>query len=106
MEVEFEKEYLVELYTDGKTKDKHHRYQPQIVKGYLKCVRALLTAQRMEDLFTYRSLNYEHLHGDKEGLSSIRINDQYRLEFREISSQEDRDKIEICSLTDISNHYK
>lgn len=106
MEVEFEKEYLVELYTDGKTKDKHHRYQPQIVKGYLKCVRALLTAQRIEDLFTYRSLNYEHLHGDKEGLSSIRINDQYRLEFREISSQKDRDKIEICSLTDISNHYK
>lgn len=106
MEVEFEKEYLMELYTQGKTRDKHHRYQPQIVKGYLKCVRALMTARRIEDLFTFHSLNYEHLHGDKEGLSSIRINDQYRLEFREIKNNERDINLVVCSLTDISNHYK
>lgn len=106
MIVKFEKDYLTELYTTGKTKDKHHRLQPQIVKGYLKCVRVLLSIKRMEDLFTYRSLNYEHLHGNKEGLSSIRINDQYRIEFREIGEGNFISDVEICSITDITNHYK
>jgi len=41
MNVEFEKEYLAELYEKGKTNDKKHRFQPQIVNGYLKCVKAL-----------------------------------------------------------------
>lgn len=75
MNVEFEKEYLAELYEKGKTDDKKHRFQPQIVNGYLKCVKALLNASRMEDLYQYRSLNYEKLKGDKKGLSSLRIND-------------------------------
>ena len=68
MNVEFEKEYLAELYEKGKTNDKKHRFQPQIVNGYLKCVKALLNASRMEDLYQYRSLNYEKLKGDKKGL--------------------------------------
>jgi len=34
MKVFFEEEYLLELYRDGKTRDKHHRYQPSIVKKY------------------------------------------------------------------------
>ena len=86
MNVEFEKEYLAELYEKGKTDDKKHRFQPQIVNGYLKCVKALLNTSRMEDLYQYRSLNYEKLKGDKKGLSSLRINDQYRLEFKEITN--------------------
>ena len=32
MNVEFEKEYLAELYEKGKTDDKKHSLQPQIVK--------------------------------------------------------------------------
>lgn len=34
-------------------------------------------------LLRYRSLNYEKLKGDKAGLSSVRVNDQYRIEFKE-----------------------
>ena len=97
MNVEFEKEYLAELYEKGKTDDKKHRFQPQIVNG-------LLNASRMEDLYQYRSLNYEKLKGDKKGLSSLRINDQYRLEFREITNAGNQAVIEICSLVDITNH--
>ena len=104
MNVEFEKEYLAELYEKGKTDDKKHRFQPQIVNGYLKCVKALLNASRMEDLYQYTSLNYEKLKGDKKGLSSLRINDQYRLEFREITNAGNQAVIEICSLVDITNH--
>ena len=106
MKVEFEKEYLRELYDTGKTTDKKHRYQPQIIKGYLKCIRSLQHVVRMEHLFLVKSLNYEKLKGDKKGLSSVRINDQYRLEFREIVDSNNILGIEICSLTDITNHYK
>ena len=104
MEVRFEKTYLQELYEKGKTSDKKHRFQPQVINGYLKCVKALDEALRMEELFCYNSLRYEKLQGDKKGLSSLRINDQYRLEFREIQS--DQFIVEICSLVDITNHYK
>ncbi|MDR2914339.1 MAG: type II toxin-antitoxin system RelE/ParE family toxin [Tannerella sp.] len=106
MDIRFEKEYLLELYNTGKTSDKKHRFQPQVITGYLKCVKVLDEAQRMEDLFQYNSLRYEKLLGDKKGLSSLRINDQYRLEFREIPSQSDKTMIEICSLVEITNHYK
>ena len=43
--------------------------------------------------------------GDKKGISSVRINRQYRLEFsvREIMGEQ---VITICRLLDISNHYK
>ena len=106
MEVEFRKKYLRELYETGKTTDKKHHYQPQIINGYLKCVKALDEAIRIEDLFNFKALHYEKLSGDKQGLSSLRINNQYRLEFLEISNPNDKSKIEICSLTDITNHYK
>ena len=106
MKVEFEKKYLRDLYETGKTKDKKHRFQPQVVNGYVKCVKALLRVIRIEDLFLIKSLNYEKLKGDKDGLSSVRINDQYRLEFYEISNPNNVFEIEICELRDITNHYK
>ena len=100
------KKYLRELYETGKTTDKKHRFQPQVVNCYLKCIRALHRATRIEDLFLIKSLNYEKLKGDKKGLSSVRINDQYRLLFREIANSNNMFEIEICSLIDITNHYK
>lgn len=106
MNVEFEKEYLVELYETGKTSNKKYRFQPNVINGYLKCVKALINASNMEDLYTFRSLNYEKLKGDKKGISSLRINNQYRLEFREIPNMNNQSIIEICSLVDITNHYK
>jgi proteic killer suppression protein len=72
----------------------------------LKCVRALIKAVRTEDLYLVKSLNYERLKGDKKELSSVRINDQYRLEFREIINQNNQQELKICSLIDITNHYK
>jgi proteic killer suppression protein len=106
MKIEFEKEYLRELYEKGKTTSKKYRFQPQIINGYVKCVRTLINAEDIEELFTYNALNYEKLKGDKKGLSSVRINDKYRLEFREIIDSHNIPEIKICSLTDITNHYK
>lgn len=84
MIVYFEKEYLRELYVSGKANDKKHRFQPQIILKYVKLVNLMIAQNNVLGLTKYGSLHYEHLHGDKEGLSSIRINSQYRIEFREI----------------------
>ena len=56
-------------------------------------------------LSKYGGLNYEHLHGGKEGLSSVRVNNQYRIEFREIL-EGDKTIAEIVNITELSNHYK
>ncbi len=102
MEITFEKEYLRELFYDGVTSDKHHRYQPDIVKRYIRVVNILDSVEKVTDLYRYRSLHYEKLIGDKAGLESVRVNDQYRIEFK---SSADND-ITICNLIELSNHYK
>lgn len=102
MEITFEKEYLRELFYNGKASDKQHRYQPEIVRRYIRVVNILDSVDKPTDLFRYRSLRYEKLIGDKEGLESVRVNDQYRIEFRTSSKGE----ITICNITELSNHYK
>jgi len=106
MKIEFEKEYLRELYETGKTTNKKYRFQPQIVRRYVICVKALEDTARIEDLFRYHALRYEKLKGRKQEFSSVRINDQYRLEFREIVNPNNIVEVEICSLVNITNHYK
>ena len=105
MYIEFDKEYLRELYTDGKTSDKKHRYQPKVIKGYQKAVFLLSSANVITDLFRNNSLNYEVLQGDKKGISSVRIDCQYRLEFT-VREELNEQIITVCRLLDISNHYK
>ena len=38
MVVTFDKEYLKELYEFGKANDKKHRFQPDIVRRYKRCI--------------------------------------------------------------------
>lgn len=102
MEIKFEKNYLRELFYDGVTSDKSHRYQPDIVKRYVRVVNILDSVDKPIDLFRYRSLHYEKLVGDKEGLESVRVNDQYRIEFKSTAGKE----ITICNIIELSNHYK
>ena len=89
MFITFEETYLQDLYEKGKTGDKKHRYQPDIVRRYQK----------------YNSLNYEVLKGDKNGISSIRVNDKYRVEFTVRETMEEPIII-VCNIIDLSNHYK
>lgn len=90
MFIEFDKEYLRELFEQGRTDDKKHRYQPEVIKGYNKCVMMLKRSANIEELYRINSLNYEALKGDKAGISSVRINKKYRLEFtvREIMNEQ------------------
>lgn len=105
MEINFEKEYLRELYETGKTADKKHRFQPNIVYRYQLRIKTLEQAKKIQDLFAINSLKYEVLKGDKAGVSSIRVNDQYRIEFtvRTIAAET---QVTICNILELSNHYK
>ena len=105
MIVTFEEKYLEDLYVKGDTGLKKYRYQPQVVRGYQKGIKILIQAKRKENLFPFKSLNFEALHGDKEGRFSIRANDQYRIEFTLKESVEEP-VVTICNIMELSNHYK
>ena len=105
MQIVFQKEYLSELYYEGKSSDKKHRFQPDIVKRYTHVINTLISANRIEDLFPLRSLNYEKLEGDMKGYESVRVNDKYRVIFRS-EKVESEQLITICNIIDLTNHYK
>ena len=104
MEIIFNEEYLKELYETGKT-DKKHRFQPQIVRKYIRVIDLMRDTENTRWLCRYHSLNYEKLIGNKAGLSSVRVNDQYRIEFEE-HIRDGEIIATICNITDLSNHYK
>lgn len=105
MIVTFEYEYLKILYDDGKSPDKKHRFQPDIIRRYQKAVNFLKRASCIEALWQIRSLQYEVLSGNKAGLSSVRVNNQYRVEFS-VTLNEDEPILTICNVVELSNHYK
>lgn len=107
MIVTFEYEYLSILYEDGKSPDKKHRFQPDIdiIRRYQKAIKFLKNASCIEALWPIRSLQYEVLTGDKAGLSSVRVNDQYRVEFT-VTLNDAELILTICNVTELSNHYK
>lgn len=56
-------------------------------------------------LTKYGSLHYEKLQGKKDGLSSVRVDNKYRIEFRE-TIKEGEQIATICSIIELSNHYQ
>lgn len=104
MVVIFEQTYLKELFERGRCSDKKHRYQPQIVKRYQRRIEQLQAAPVPETLYQFNALHFEALRGDMAGLFSIRVNDQYRIEFS-INSDSDRPLLTICNIIELSNHY-
>jgi proteic killer suppression protein len=105
MIVTFEKDYLSEMYKMGKTTDKKHRFQPEIIRKYTRIINLMIDQPDMVALAKYNSLNYEQLKGDKAGISSVRVNDQYRIEFIEKTTGDQTVAI-ICNIIELSNHYK
>jgi proteic killer suppression protein len=106
MVIEFEKEYLKELYENGKTSNKKYRFQPQLIKQYKRTVDILKSAPDTEFLYKFKSLHYEKKEGNKKGIEAVYVNTQYRIEFESRIQDETENKITICSLLELSNHYK
>ncbi|MDR0230571.1 MAG: type II toxin-antitoxin system RelE/ParE family toxin [Dysgonamonadaceae bacterium] len=105
MIVSFEQPYLRDLYETGKSYDKKHRFQPPVIEKYKERIDTLKKAHRIEDLFPITSLNYKVLQGDKQGISSIRVNQKYRIEFTVERSENDI-LLTVCNIQELSNHYK
>jgi proteic killer suppression protein len=106
MIIEFDQEYLRELYEEGKTSNKKYRLQPQIIKQYIKTVDILKNAPDTEFLYKFKSLHYEKKEGDLKGIEVVYVNMQYRLEFASRIEGENPNTVTICSLMELSNHYK
>lgn len=105
MIVIFEKEYLRELYEHGNSRDKKHRYQPDVIRKYVRCVDLMRSVPEVKVLARYNGLNLEELKGNKSGVLSLRVNQQYRIEFTIIGSKSEP-MIEVCNILELSNHYK
>lgn len=106
MEINFEKDYLKELYVNGKARSKKRRFQPNVIKKYIQTIDKLRVAKNTEELYPIRSLNYEKLIGDKKGLESVRVDGKYRIEFITTLEGKEPNSITICSIIELSNHYK
>ncbi|MDR1371186.1 MAG: type II toxin-antitoxin system RelE/ParE family toxin [Dysgonamonadaceae bacterium] len=105
MIVKFKEVYLQELYNTGKTSDKKYRFQPEITRKYQYCIKLMLRVPDTIALAKYNGLNFENLKGDKVGISSIRINKQYRIEFT-VTDDNAESVATVCSILELSNHYK
>lgn len=105
MEVTFEEEYLCEMYQTGNTTNKKHRFQPALVRKYIRAIDLMIDVPDTSSLKKYHGLKYEQLKGDKAGLSSVRLNNQYRIEFEEKTVGK-QTKATICNIIKLSNHYK
>lgn len=106
MKIEFDQEYLRELYEEGKATDKRYRFQPQVIKQYIKTVDILKREPDIELLYQYKSLHYEKKVGNLQDIEAVYVNMQYRLEFRIRLEGTEPNVITICSLLELSNHYK
>ncbi len=105
MDVTFEKEYLLEIYKKGRSSDKKYRFQPEIIRKFIRIIELMISVPDTYSLRRFKSLNYENLKGEKLGLSSVRVNNRYRIEFEEIK-KDNQSIASVCNITDLSNHYQ
>lgn len=52
---------------------------PDVIKSYRKKVQLISAAPNERDLYAMRGLRMEKLKGDRQGQTSMRLNDQFRL---------------------------
>jgi proteic killer suppression protein len=96
MDVEFEDDSLKRLETDPGFTAGH---DAAIVKAYRKRVQMIRAAIDERDFYALKSLHYEKLKGDRDGQSSMRLNDQWRLRLR-IKRVENGKTVVIISIID------
>ena len=90
---------------NGKTSDKKHRFQPNVVAKYRKTIDLIESLSVVEDFYRFHSLHYEVLVGDRAGVESVRVNDQYCIEFK-TEKVVSEIVVTVCNVMELSNHYK
>lgn len=97
MRFEFRDDELRRFHADGGHSQK--RYGPDLVRAFRKKVPLLGAISDEPELRHHRALHLEKLKGDREGQSSIRLNEQWRL-ILELSTDEDGRLIVIVEIVD------
>lgn len=106
MNIYTDDEALLELMESGKTCDRRYKKLPkEAVYGFLKAIKYLKLAGRIEDLYKFKGLNYEVLSGNYKGYESVRCNVVWRLIFKSYAQEGSIIVTEIC-LMKISHHYE
>jgi proteic killer suppression protein len=103
MTIKFSNAYLENLYVSKPVKSKPV-YSKEVILQFKKTVLKIEQAENSHQLRQFRSLNFEALKGDKKGLYSVRVNKQYRLEFRLENDQ--ITLVEIVLIEELSKHYE
>jgi toxin HigB-1 len=103
MRVTFSDLYYEHLY-EGKPVKGKPKFPPEVIRQFFKKVKILQQTARSPDLLLMNSLNFEELKGDKQGTYSIRLNKQFRLEFK--LTNEEITLTEIVIIGRISKHYE
>lgn len=102
MLVSFTDSYYELLYTGGKITGKP-RFPPEVIKQYRLRIEQIKNSSSTQELAKFKSLRFEKLEPKNapDPVYSIRVNDQYRVEFYLDSTG----KIEIVQVIRISDHY-
>jgi toxin HigB-1 len=96
MEVEFANKKIEKILTDEASKLK---FPINVIKSARRKLILLDSAVDERDLRNLKSLHYEKLTGDMDGLRSVRINDQWRFVF-ELDASSGRSKIVNLRIED------
>ena len=104
MTVIFLNDDLQELYETGYSR-KYKKVPKTIVRdNFPTIVQYLKNAERIQDVWKRKSLNFERMVGIKNGYS-VRVNITWRLEMKIEWTDKDC-TIGIIGLTDLTHHYK
>lgn len=103
MRIRFNNAYLENLYLGKPLKGKPI-FSKEIITQFKKTVLRIEQAENSIQLRQFRSLNFEALKGDKKGLYSVRVNKQYRLEFK--LENDNITLVEIILIEELSKHYE
>ncbi|MEP6596375.1 MAG: type II toxin-antitoxin system RelE/ParE family toxin [Ginsengibacter sp.] len=75
-------------------------FQKSIIQKYKNRIVLLESIEKLTDLYSFKSLHFEKLKGDKAGQSSIRLNNRYRLIIEKVN-----DEVIKILIVEISKHY-
>jgi toxin HigB-1 len=76
-------------------------FQKSLIERYKNRIALLESIEKITDLYSFKSLHFEKLKGNRTRQSSIRLNDQYRLIIEQVNEGE----IKIL-IIEISKHYE
>jgi proteic killer suppression protein len=101
MQVTFGDERLQALYRTGKSRK--GKLPAELIKKFCLRVQILESAENIYDLRNPVSLNFEKMKGH-ESRFSLRLNDQYRLEFEIVFEDDARTRGRVIVMK-LSDHY-